>query len=733
MVMNPRKIVFRVDASLEIGTGHVMRCLTLAEALRDRGCESTFICREHPGNLIDLISERGFTALGLPAVDVTQDLGHELNLPAHAAWLGADWRTDAAQTRMAMGDITADWLVIDHYAIDERWERELRPACRRLMVIDDLADRNHDCDLLLDQNLIEGWQDRYRGNVPENCALLLGPEYALMQPVYSELHDRLPPREGPIQRILVYFGGADTDNLTGMVISAFETLKSEQVSMDVVINPASPHAEPLRKLASRDGRIRLHEHLPSLAHLMAKADFAVGAGGATSWERCCLGLPSIVITLAENQRPIAAELHKLRLIQWLGHKNEVDEHAMAEALKSLMKNGLESGWSERCGHAVDGKGTSRVSSILVVGDKNSLRARPATMDDEINVIRWSYFLSTCSHASIQNIHHSIEITKKFRKYLRDIDTYHVLIVETSSKIPVSLIYFSRQETSWSIQIFHAPHLGNFIRAEMILEEALRVLRENAAGVLIFSGMQNSSMSPTTVANRHGQYTNATKQKRLEIAVCTDRGSWINASVPTLIQGWLAEGHSVSWSHDASTLAGGDLCFNLSYGRIVDAKTRSRYSNNLVVHASDLPKGRGWSPASWLILEGAERLPVTLLEAVDAVDAGPIYLQKWIPLHGAELIDDWRELIADATIELARSFVSRHPEILHEAREQTGESSSYPRRRATNSELDPAKTLAEQFNHLRIVDNEDYPAFFKHKGQEFILKICRRPSCRGKNS
>jgi len=142
--MNPRKIAFRVDASLKIGTGHVMRCLTLAEALRDRGCESTFICREHPGNLIDLISERGFTALGLPAVDVAQDLGLELNLPPHAAWLGADWRTDATQTRKAIGDVTADWLVIDHYAIDERWERKLRPACRRLMVIDDLADRNHD-------------------------------------------------------------------------------------------------------------------------------------------------------------------------------------------------------------------------------------------------------------------------------------------------------------------------------------------------------------------------------------------------------------------------------------------------------------------------------------------------------------------------------------------------------------------------------------------------------------
>jgi len=731
--MNPRNIVFRVDASLKIGTGHVMRCLTLAEALRDRGCECKFICREHPGNLIDLISERGFTTHGLPLTDVTRGLGQEHDLPAHAAWLGADWRTDAAQTLKAMGNVTVDWLVIDHYAIDERWERELRSACRRLMVIDDLADRNHDCDLLLDQNLVDGWQDRYRGKVPETCALLLGPEYALLQPLYANLHDRVPPREGPIRRILVYFGRADTDNLTGMTISAFGSLKTEDISMDAVIDPASPHIASIRKLAGRDKRISLHERLPSLAPLMTRADLAIGASGATSWERCCLGLPSAVITLAENQRPIAAELHKLRLVQCLGHKDEVDKHAMTEILRRLMENGLESGWSERCGHAVDGKGTSRVSSILVVGDINSLHARPATLNDERIVLCWSNVSSTHTKNSTRDIPQSTETTKGFRKYLREIDNYRVFIVETSSSITVSMVCFSRHKTSWSIWILHLPHLGSFIKDDMALEEALLALRKSSAEVLIFSGMQNDNMAPMSAAKRYARYANSTRQKRLEIAVCTDRGSWINASVPKLILGWLTEGHSVSWSHDASTLPGGDLCFYLSYGRIVDAKTRSRYRNNLVVHASDLPKGRGWSPASWLILEGVERLPLTLLEAVDAVDAGPIYLQKWIPLHGAELIDDWRDLIADATIDLARSFVSKHPEILHEAREQTGDSSSYPRRRNKDSELDSTKTLAEQFNHLRIVDNKDYPAFFKHKGQEFILKIYRRPSSGGRNS
>ena len=697
--MSSKNIIFRVDASWEIGTGHVMRCLTLADALRERGCECQFICREHPGNLIDLIAGHGFVVHGLSSLDAAQGFGQEPGSPVHARWLGADWRTDAAQTRKTIGDVTTDWIVIDHYAIDEKWERELRPACHRLMVIDDLADRYHDCDLLLDQNLVEGCQERYRGKVPENCVLLLGPEYALLQPMYAELHDRIPPREGRIRRIMVYFGGADTDNLTGMAISAFGAVKTEDVSLDVVINPASPHAESLREWAARDGRIFLHERLPSLAPLMAKADLAVGASGATSWERCCVGLPSVVITIAENQRPIAAELHRHRLVQWLGHKDEVDEHAMAEALRRFMENDLEGVWSERCSHAVDGKGTSRVSSILILDDKNSLHARPATVNDESLVLRWVNILSMRKNNSTKNIHHSLKIIRNFRKCLQDIDNFHVFIVETSSSMPISLICFSLQERLWSIWILYSPHF--------------ECLRKNTDRVLTFSHIQNLNMDSVSTANRFAQFANAAKQIKLKIAVCSDRGSWINDSVPKLILGWVAEGHSVSWSHDASTLPGGDLCFYLSYGRIVDAKTRARYSNNLVVHASDLPKGRGWSPASWLILQGVDHLPVTLLEAVDAVDAGPIYLQKWIPLKGAELIDDWRDLIADATIDLARSFVSRHPEILNEAREQAGESSVYPRRRAADSELDPAKTLAEQFNHLRIVDNTDYPAFFKH--------------------
>ncbi len=209
---------------------------------------------------------------------------------------------------------------------------------------------------------------------------------------------------------------------------------------------------------------------------------------------------------------------------------------------------------------------------------------------------------------------------------------------------------------------------------------------------------------------------------MSIGICSDAGSWINASIPGLVLGWLADGHSVAWAHAAGGLPGGDLCFYLSYGRIVDNSTRARYKNNLVVHESDLPKGRGWSPMSWQILEGASCIPVTLLEAAEEVDAGPIYLQEWIQLEGHELSPEWRGFQSDSTLRLCRNFVVQYPAILEQGRQQERGSTFYPRRRPNDSELDPTKSIAQQFNLLRIVDNKGYPAFFEFAGKRLILQI-----------
>ena len=182
------------------------------------------------------------------------------------------------------------------------------------------------------------------------------------------------------------------------------------------------------------------------------------------------------------------------------------------------------------------------------------------------------------------------------------------------------------------------------------------------------------------------------------------------------------GHDVIIAHSIKDSQPADFCFCLSFGQILPTSVRSQFKHTLVVHGSDLPQGRGWAPMAWQLLEGKNRIPVTLFEAADAVDAGPIYLQEWIALNGTELNHEWRRLQAEAINCLCVQWVGEYPEILNKARMQTGEPSFYPRRKPEHSHLDATKTIAEQFDLLRVVDNERYPAYFEIRGNRYSIRI-----------
>lgn len=209
------RVVFRTDASLQIGTGHVMRCLTLADALRKQGAECQFVCRAHEGHLLDHIRFCNYEVHALP--NSSSYIASESD-PVHASWLGVDWLTDAQQTCHFLGYKEFDWLILDHYALDHRWEATLRPYFKHIMVIDDCADRQHICDLLLDQNYGSS-AERYADLVPTDCTQLHGPKFALLKPIYAQLRAEQDIRSGLIERVLVYFGGgADPMDLTGMAL-----------------------------------------------------------------------------------------------------------------------------------------------------------------------------------------------------------------------------------------------------------------------------------------------------------------------------------------------------------------------------------------------------------------------------------------------------------------------------------------------------------------------------------
>jgi UDP-2,4-diacetamido-2,4,6-trideoxy-beta-L-altropyranose hydrolase len=302
------QVAFRTDASLQIGTGHVMRCLTLADALRKRGVQITFICRPHPGHLLDLIQQRGHTAKALAPADDAYTPPAD---PCHAKWLGTHWARDAAQTQQVMGDQVVHWLAVDHYALDRRWEQTMRPHTRRIMVIDDLADRQHDCDLLLDQNLGRQPKD-YGGLLSLHTQTLIGPAYALLRPEFAQWREySLQRRAQPqLHNLLITMGGVDQANATGQALDALAHCElPTDLCITVVIGQAAPWLSKVQAQAAAMPRpTQVLAGVSNMAQLMAESDLCIGAAGGSAWERCALGLPTILLILAANQHSGAIAL-----------------------------------------------------------------------------------------------------------------------------------------------------------------------------------------------------------------------------------------------------------------------------------------------------------------------------------------------------------------------------------------------------------------------------------------
>jgi len=274
--------------------------------------ECYFLCREHPGHLIELVRSKDYPVHVLPC---EAENAVDCDGLAHSVWLGATQEQDAGACRPDLQALQPDWLVVDHYALDIRWEKALRPYCRRLMVIDDLADRHHLCDLLLDQNLGRQAAD-YAGLIPELCTVLTGPRYALLRPEFSALREfslqrRVRPR---ISRILVSMGGIDPDNVTGQVLDALKRCPlPTNVLVTIVMGAKAPWLSKVQEQAATlPWRNEVLIGINDMAHRMAISDLAIGAAGSTAWERCSLGLPALMMVLAENQSEVASQLEKIK-------------------------------------------------------------------------------------------------------------------------------------------------------------------------------------------------------------------------------------------------------------------------------------------------------------------------------------------------------------------------------------------------------------------------------------
>ncbi len=367
------KVAFRADASFEIGTGHVMRCLTLAEALQDRGATVVFVCREHPGHLCDLISQKGFTVFRLamgygPTQDQNKirDSGKSTPQLAHARWLGTEQDIDARQTveALASGSVW-DWLVVDHYALDIHWESAMRKITKNIMVIDDLADRRHDCEIILDQNLFEDRLNRYSGLVGSNALQLLGPDYALLRKAFSH-HRPCRVRDIPDKkRMVIGFGGVDMSNAAGKVISYVKNEFNRHMDIRVAAGMANPNFQNLAETCKGFESIELFRDVDCMAQLYSGAYIAIGGGGVSALERCALGIPSLIYAVAENQVNPSVHLSRIGAAVYLGKIEDIKRNPLIKTLNRLIND--TDAWleiSQRAMETVDAKGTSRIVTCI---------------------------------------------------------------------------------------------------------------------------------------------------------------------------------------------------------------------------------------------------------------------------------------------------------------------------------------------------------------------------------
>lgn len=290
------KILIRTDASVTIGTGHVMRCLTLADQFREAGHTVVFWMKPLRGNYIDYVQNQGY--------EVIQEV------------------------------MRADVCIVDHYGLDLTWERTIRPYVNKIVVIDDLANRPHDCDVLLDQNIVPHYETRYNHLVPSHCVQMVGPDYLIMRNEFIEARKHVQVRTGEVKSLLVFMGGTDPTNETSKVLKALEQYNPFE-EVHVVVGASNPNKLWIQQQAQKFD-YEYHEQIDYMAQLMTEVDYSLGAGGSTTWERCFVGLPSTSTIVADNQREATSEAVRLGVACTLGWHEQVTSNDYKQEMKRII-------------------------------------------------------------------------------------------------------------------------------------------------------------------------------------------------------------------------------------------------------------------------------------------------------------------------------------------------------------------------------------------------------------
>lgn len=463
-------IFFRVDVSPIIGTGHLSRCLNLAQELSDRGEKCTFIVRDIEDTFARKVISLGFELLILESSQsVIREFKLEEKINEYSYWLKVTQSTDANETIEKIKSHDADWMIIDHYALDVEWEQIVAPHVKQIMVIDDLANRKHLCEILLDHSLTNNLESRYDKLLIKDSVKLLGPNFALLHKDFYNLRSHSKSIKNKLRRIFIYFGGFDNNGLTVQVLKDLENHFPKMLDIDIVFNGSEEDLNYIQTLALENNKIKLHTNLNSLAPLMKEADIAIGAAGITTWERCAVGLPSIVFSVAENQEHIAQEMQKRNFIVYLGKVSEYKETSLINAFSKFYKNPeLLNAWSKRCSDFFTTNGVKFVADLLTLDANSNISLRAANLADEAYLLNLRndpvVRANSINPEPISKTHHN----KWYSETLQD-NKCLIFIAETDTHLPVGYFRFQLNESRW----FISYALNNYARNKNISFKILK--------------------------------------------------------------------------------------------------------------------------------------------------------------------------------------------------------------------------------------------------------------------
>jgi UDP-2,4-diacetamido-2,4,6-trideoxy-beta-L-altropyranose hydrolase len=356
------RYLFRADASQAIGAGHVMRCMSLAGALRARGALSCFVSLDLPAHLESLLQAQGHEVRRLPEAV----RGDELD--------------DARATLDGEQAVTA--CVVDHYQLGLAWETAVM-AHAPVLALDDLG-RPHASRWLLDQNHYADPQARYEARCPVHVQHLLGPSFALLRSEFALARSHARIRDGEVRHVLVFLGGMDAGNLTAMALQAIDLGLPSSVQVTVIAGASHPDLPGLQAWCDHRGNAQLQVQVSDMTPHLLAADMAIGAGGSSTWERCACGLPTVAICLANNQREVILEGARAGFLWGIDHVPSAGE--LATVLKALSgAPGLVQHLSRQALQVTDARGAGRVADLLM---PKTVQVRPATSADVRMIYDW---------------------------------------------------------------------------------------------------------------------------------------------------------------------------------------------------------------------------------------------------------------------------------------------------------------------------------------------------------